>query len=157
MAIVVKRSVTSGEANIKTEMLELFYPVGSYYETSDTSFDPNISWGGTWVEDTAGRVTVALDTGTFNTVGGTGGSETHAHDVGSAGAVARINLKSDGRIVTSETSVSSWTANYQESGGMSASSISEGNQVFGSGLKGNTANGSSLSPYVVVKRWHRTA
>lgn len=29
------------------------YPVGSYYETSDTTFDPNIAWGGTWVEDTS--------------------------------------------------------------------------------------------------------
>lgn len=57
-------------------LLDLFYPVGSYYETSDTSFDPNVSWGGTWVEDSAGRATVAQDAGTFSTVGGTGGSET---------------------------------------------------------------------------------
>ena len=25
-----------------------FYPVGSYYETSDVTFDPNTVWGGTW-------------------------------------------------------------------------------------------------------------
>lgn len=29
-----------------------FYPVGSYYETSDSNFDPNNSWGGTWVSET---------------------------------------------------------------------------------------------------------
>lgn len=26
------------------------YPVGSYYETSDANFNPNNSWGGTWVK-----------------------------------------------------------------------------------------------------------
>ena len=39
-------------------LLDIFYPVGSYYETSDSDFNPNTSWGGTWVEDTNGLVTV---------------------------------------------------------------------------------------------------
>lgn len=30
----------------------IYYPVGSYYETSDTSFDPNDTWGGTWSSET---------------------------------------------------------------------------------------------------------
>lgn len=29
-------------------IIDVFYPVGSYYETSDTAFDPSTSWGGTW-------------------------------------------------------------------------------------------------------------
>lgn len=29
-------------------MLDFFYPVGSYYETSDATYDPNVSMGGTW-------------------------------------------------------------------------------------------------------------
>ena len=33
----------------KSGILDLFYPVGSYYETSDSTFDPNVTWGGTWV------------------------------------------------------------------------------------------------------------
>ena len=33
---------------IQKNMLDMFYPVGSYYETSNSSFDPNVSWGGTW-------------------------------------------------------------------------------------------------------------
>lgn len=45
------------KGNIK--LLDLIYPVGSYYETSDDSFDPNESWGGTWVEDTDGAVLIA--------------------------------------------------------------------------------------------------
>ena len=39
-------------------LLDLFYPIGSYYETSQSSFDPNASWGGTWRRDTNGYVTV---------------------------------------------------------------------------------------------------
>ena len=59
-------------------LLDIFYPIGTYYETSDTTFDPNVSWGGTWVEDTNGRVTVATNTSitAFNTTGKTGGAET---------------------------------------------------------------------------------
>ena len=26
-------------------LLDLFYPIGSYYETSDPDFDPNVEWG----------------------------------------------------------------------------------------------------------------
>lgn len=62
----------------------IYYPVGSYYETSDTTFDPNSAWGGTWVKDSAGRVTVAQDTAQteFDTIGGTGGDKNiqeHTH------------------------------------------------------------------------------
>lgn len=39
-------SVTSGQ---QLQAMELFYPVGSYFETSDSTFDPNVEWGGTWV------------------------------------------------------------------------------------------------------------
>ena len=39
-------------------LLDLFYPVGSYYETSDISFYPEAVWGGTWRMDTKGYVTV---------------------------------------------------------------------------------------------------
>ena len=39
-----------------SDLINIFYPVGTYYETSDTSFDPNASWGGTWVLDTDGTV-----------------------------------------------------------------------------------------------------
>lgn len=56
-----------GDCNIQgtlglTGLLNLFYPVGSYYETSDVNFDPNVSWGGTWVQDTVGLTTIAADT-----------------------------------------------------------------------------------------------
>ena len=40
------------------ELIDKIYPVGSYYETSNGSFNPNTNWGGKWVKDTNGYVTV---------------------------------------------------------------------------------------------------
>ena len=46
-------SVSGGDTGATWDMI---YPVGSYYETSDTSFDPNTAWGGTWSFETEGQV-----------------------------------------------------------------------------------------------------
>lgn len=43
--------------------LDYYYPVGSYYETSDASFDPNTAWGGTWERvNTGDKVLFSGDT-----------------------------------------------------------------------------------------------
>ena len=33
------------------KLIDLFYPIGSYYETSNSSFNPNTAMGGTWVRE----------------------------------------------------------------------------------------------------------
>lgn len=134
-------------------LLDMFYPVGSYYETSDTSFNPNVSWGGTWVEDTSGRVTVSQNSGTFATVGSTGGSEAYSHyhwqsggcDVGSYYDLTDQAATSEGlqsRIVTKDRVLFN-------NGGRATNAMRQ-TTTYG-------ANTSSVQPYVVVKRWHRTA
>lgn len=170
MAIVVKRSVTSGEANLKAEMLDLFYPVGSYYETSDTSFDPNTAWGGTWVEDTDGRVLVALDSGTFDTVGDTGGAESHSHKYGMqygayyrsvsleenpANTVGMLSYDTSGNITLSGSGTNMGSQTLQINTGATTSSTTASMATFR--MTGDTQYKSNLQPYVVVKRWHRTA
>ena len=37
----------------KQDIIDMFYPIGTIYETLDSTFDPNIAWGGTWeqIED----------------------------------------------------------------------------------------------------------
>ena len=59
----------------KQDILDMLHPVGSYYDTSDGSFDPNTEWGGTWVKETDGRVLIAAN-GTY-AIGSTGGEATH--------------------------------------------------------------------------------
>ena len=72
---VVASSVT--ETVLKSALLDIFYPVGSYYETSKSvsEFHPETAWGGTWELETSGQVHVSAGTG-YN-VGATGGEATH--------------------------------------------------------------------------------
>lgn len=164
MAIIVKRSVTGGESDLKAEMLDTFYPVGSYYETSDTNFDPNTAWGGTWLEDTAGRVLIATDTGDFSTVGATGGSTTTNHAFFRP-ALNSGNAQDMGNnwVTALRPKVDAWL----QSNGSSALSISGDAQSVGGDIRTNNTiqtevsffqyTSSTLQPYTVVKRWHRTA
>ena len=145
-ANIADGAVTSSKLAISS-IIDIFYPVGSYYETSDTSFNPNNAWGGTWVEDSSGRVMVAKDTGTFATVGDTGGEETHtlilaempahSHGVGSRNPSSSIAQGGSG--VAAEF-LGTYTYN-----------------TFSTNTKGSGASHNNLQPYVVVKRWHRTA
>ena len=100
--------VSNGIANIlPSALMNIFYPVGSYYETSDTTFNPNTAWGGTWELETEGQVHVSSGTGysvsgalTNNSDGGnkdaivpyhnhsvnqfsTGGEASHTHSLSS--------------------------------------------------------------------------
>ena len=36
------------DSTVKKEIALLAHPVGEYYWTSDSTFDPNTAWGGTW-------------------------------------------------------------------------------------------------------------
>ena len=129
-------------------LLDVMYPVGSYYETSNASFNPNTAWGGTWVEDTKGRVTVALDTNDtdFNNTGKTGGSKTHT--------IGMINLP--GQVVGASTQNTEWNCGrWGANSGYTFTTINDQNNTDTHGTNSNPI--SNLQPYVVVKRWHRTA
>lgn len=135
-------------------LLDVFYPVGTYYETSNTTFDPNVSWGGVWEEDSDGLVTVAQDNGTFDTVGDTGGSETNTHQHwqtsgADSGTMYDLTLD-DSHHVT----------------GLQSRVVQPGRRVMVTGSGQNTSTRQHttynetidiMNPYVVVKRWHRTA
>jgi phage minor structural protein len=127
------------------------YPVGSYYETSDTSFDPNSAWGGTWVLDSKGRVTVSRDetVADFDTIGETGGEKTHALTVNE---MPSHNHKVPSGWQASSTAdritYGAVNGSYQDSG--------YGGVAFIEKTGGGQAH-NNMPPYVVVNRWHRTA
>lgn len=136
-------------------LFDIFYPIGTYYETSDTNFDPNTanSWYGTWVEDTAGRVLVGLDTSQteFKTVGNTGGSkyiQNHKHkDVQMANnhlTAWNSRIGSTGVVSLENLITSNGTAN-------------ENYFLTGDVYNATTGNSGNLQPYIVIKRWHRIA
>lgn len=138
-----------GVGDTLKNILDLFYPVGSYYETSSTTFNPNTAWPGTtWAEDSAGRVLVAKSaSGTFATVGATGGEEKHTlslaempkhkHGVGSRDPSAGIGLAGTG---IGMEFLGSYTYG-----------------TFSTDEKGSSSAHNNLQPYKVIKRWHRTA
>lgn len=167
-AIIATILVTSSTASITSGIItrtpavagiiDVFYPVGSFYETTDTSFNPNTTWGGTWVEDTAGRVLVAKDSATFSTVGDTGGSESHHHTYGVGvgeyfGILSGTILGYNG--VNNSWEVGSAGTNITTRHHNETSYTDE--SVSTKRVTTNTTNDSSLQPYIVVKRWHRTA
>ena len=159
--------------------LDHFYPVGSYYETSDTSFNPNTAWGGTWVKELAGQVHVSAGTGyTVN------GALTNTSDGGKKDAIIPYHRHSVAKITNGVESSGGHTHDSHSSGygygyigGTSGSSygvwygtnghgkttsngahqhnISAHNTDY-AGTSGNVTN-ANMQPYIVVNRWHRTA
>ena len=150
-------------------ILDMFYPVGSYYETSDGTFDPNIAWGGTWSLETAGQVHVSAGTG--YTLGDTGGEKTHT--------LTTVEMPAHGH--NAKTWVSAGTlgaAKYYTNYGRTLSNAPNGNQLANGTWKSSSFNcaqsgqgdntgitdmqggGSAhnnMQPYRVAICWHRTA
>lgn len=150
-------------------LLDKYYPVGTYYQTSNASFDPNDAWGGTWVEDVAGRVLIAQDSGTFSTLGSTGGSEKHKHTIdarlrlyfGAAGCetLSAFDIVDDdgARGTTSQAVGTLQSGTIAKNSGVQGSSGTLAHDGFGQKTVGSSYKSSSLPPYIVVKTWHRTA
>lgn len=157
---------------VARELVDIFYPVGSYYETSNASFNPNTSWGGTWVEDTKGQTLVAkTDNGTFSTLGANVGEETHTHEYGliycgayrdtviERNANAGImNFNSDGTFTLNNGS-SAMVGQYETevNGGYQGSTITSPTALSHYMATGNTSYENNIQPSKVVIRWHRTA
>lgn len=155
--------VTANNMNeIKNAINNLIYPIGTYYETSDLNFNPNIVWGGTWELENDGTVLVSKSSvsgSKFNVgLGTVVGEETHtltieempshAHsnamftmnEIDNNYGYARGGAYSDravGRADTSQYNVLNGVQNIQNTGG----SVAHNN----------------VQPSKVVNRWHRTA
>ena len=132
---------------IAKDLFDIFYPIGSYYETSNLTWTPQgAGWYGTWVKDSKGRVTVALDDSDadFNTISKTGGEKTHTltvYEMPSHNHPGTYWMQREGYgyVVPGSTSGANRTD-------ISASGYAGGNQPH-----------NNLQPYIVVVRWHRTA
>ena len=126
------------------------YPVGSYYETSDTTFDPNVSFGGTWELETEGLVHIGA--GSNYTIGDTGGEATHKL------MVSEMPSHNHGMSMSIVPKLSSTEASGY---GLSFSSAFQNRVAVngGSASIAKTGGGgahNNMQPYIVVNRWHRT-
>lgn len=139
--------------------VDAIYPVGSYYETSDTAFDPNTYFGGTWALEAEGLVHVSGDpSGTYN-AGDIGGSTTHQHTTGDHALTTNELPSHTHRILEHYNSGTVSGYAYSTVSGNAAWSTTR-SQATGGGAAhnhGDTGTASNMPPYIVVHRWHRTA
>lgn len=160
-----------------TTLVDMFYPVGSYYETSDISFNPNNVWGGTWVLETAGQVHVSAGTG--YTVSGAltntsdGGEKTHklttgemaAHTHGNKSLTGAMQIRkvangAQGTYANGICSVSNGSSNWATAQLTSTSVTFDVVNIDASHEHNSVGSGTAhnnMQPYIVVRRWHRTA
>lgn len=142
---------------IKNAINNLIWPVGSYYETSDTTFNPNTTWGGTWVLEEDGTVLVSSSSTSgsiFNdTVGTTVGEEKHT--------LTANEMPSHGHSLTPNNNI--YAYNY---GGTAETAVPTASDVgktqgryYQTISASNTGGGQAhniVQPSKIVNRWHRT-
>ena len=139
------------KANLVRALFDFIHPVGSYYETSDTSFDPNVTWGGTWVLETEGQVHISAGS-TYGVSGALtntsdGGEETHKL------TNSEMPSHTHALYYYNASGNKSFGYNYGSKGYQSSEATSSSGIV-------NTGGGQAhniMQPYIVVNRWHRTA
>lgn len=155
-------------ARCMLEMMDYIYPVGCYFETTDTDFDPNQTFGGTWELEDPGLVHVSAGTGyTVTTNAKDGGAVEHRHEGTSNGGDLRAAIGSPngdatrlGFIATGAanpvTGASMGNCTYRVPGG-GGSVASGGTFSHYTPVYGYTSTKSNMPPYKIVNRWHRTA
>ena len=151
-----------------------YYPIGAYFETSDSTFDPNTVWGGTWVLETSGYVHVSGDAS---------GTSSPSYPVSKANNNSGAGV-SDGGASTVTLTTNEIPAHkhnvrmYHDQIGFSQVIPANSSYlVFTTGVKwtdsqmtnrnittnficDNTGSGqahNNMQPYINVYRWHRTA
>ncbi|MCQ2563865.1 MAG: hypothetical protein MJ128_05205 [Mogibacterium sp.] len=170
------------KADVMRALFDFVYPVGSYYETSDTSFNPNVTWGGTWQLETEGLVHISAGTNYpvsgaptdtkdgGDTTSATGNhtlttSEIPAHTHGQRSLTGNwycVNLNSvtaDGIMSKAAYSSSAYTgfSSNNRAGSKVTINATHTHDSVGGGGAHNHGNVSTMQPFIVVNRWHRIA
>lgn len=130
-----------------SDLLNMFYPVGSVYETMDSSFDPNEKWGGTW-ERIKGRVLIGVDENDsdFNIAEKTGGEKTHTLVVSELPQHTHVNYAKRTNITinnSGNTHVTCHSSNIE---------AIVGNNI---GRTGEGVAHNNLQPYITCFIWKR--
>ena len=161
--------------NMVTNIFDTIYPVGCYFETTDTDFNPNNEFVGTWVLEDPGLVHVSAGTGyAVSANAQDGGEATHKLTAAESGVPAHGHGASSGngymsfaRVVgaAGTTYANNHVTGYQSAGYKDVSNTSNfpgAAHTHSITVNQNTAaNASSahnnMQPYKNVNRWHRTA
>lgn len=147
-----ERAITP--ASLKAAVLSIFFPIGSVYCTTDSGFNPNTSWGGTWALYAAGRVLVGQDAGQteFDTMEEEGGFKVHTLTEAELPAISPEFIVDGSPTAAGRISADGNAANAAGAifGVSAAGSVDI--ESFGSGDSHN-----NLQPYKVVRFWKRVS
>jgi hypothetical protein len=81
MNTAISTSISTALSDYKTwtQTLDALYPIGAIYLTVSSTFNPNTSFNGYWVQSVEGRTLVGVDSGDsdFNSARKAGGDKTH--------------------------------------------------------------------------------
>lgn len=146
-----------------SKLLDFFYPVGTYYETSNASFNPNTTWGGTWVEDSKGFVTIGADVNGDAGLTQAGLLSVNVNEkVGEAKHTLSVTeIPSHYHYVHMSAGGSGTGSDYANGytgKDHSSAFVPEKNSVYSStSAIGNNQAHNNTQPSIGVRRWHRTA
>ena len=158
-----------------TYIYDTTYPIGSYYETTDTNFDPNENFVGEWELETEGLVHVSAGSNYVVSANAKdGGEATHKLTAAESGVPAHGHPASSGngymsfaRVVgaAGTTYANNHVTGYQSAGYKDVSNTSNfpgAAHTHSITVSNNTAKDATnahnnMQPYKIVNRWHRTA
>lgn len=146
--------------NILNSVFPIFYPVGSYYETSDGTFNPNVEWGGTWRLEVGGQVHVSAGLDPDNVEYVVTGALTNDND-GGAAHVKLTSSQSGNQALTYVDTTYKLNTTSRKPG--TSTAVAYGTSITATAnnktiaAKNATDYHENMQPYIVVYRWHRTA
>ena len=127
------------------------YPVGSIYQTTSSTFNPQTAWGGTWERI---RDRFLLAAGTAYAGGSTGGEATHKLTVQELPSHQHV------MIVNNEGSSSSWVPQF-DGYVIKTDCVTQSKKNYQAKLAQNGAGldqaHNNMPPYLAVYIWKRTA
>ena len=148
---------------VKTQMADVFYPVGTYYGNDSDPTNPATLFGfGTWVR-VEGRTLMGCDgtgAGTFGTPGAQGGALTHTHTAnGTAITVAQMPSHSHDvlNIAGSDGIPDTGITTGEKTGNGPSLATALSSEGGGQPHTHTIQSSSSLPPYRVAYLWRRTA
>ena len=126
------------------------YPIGSIYMSTNSNFNPNTSFGGTWVKTADGRCLIGANDSYPN--GTEGGATTHTHEAGNL--ISKVAPYGD-KITLNITTAGSWQSDWTYDVTKATQEHQQNN--YATRVAGSTAQASNMQPYLAVNIWERTA
>ena len=167
------KPATGSSLVVRTDLLDLIYPVGSIYMSVSETANPQILFGGIWEQI---KDKFLLAAGSTYALGTTGGEATHTHEygfvVGDYWRSPNLFNTDDSTQKTGVLDVNGnpvgWTQRKDESGNSITLKLESNNGIDNTDpayternqntyeSKGTTSEQSNLPPYLAVYMWKRT-